>query len=73
MPGDKPPAWAAGESVPWPTPGERAAEELSGEDDEAEPPAEGSGPALPAAAPDSGGAPSEPGSDEPKRKRKQRD
>jgi hypothetical protein len=27
-----PPAWAAGEAMPWPTPGERAAESLRGED-----------------------------------------
>jgi amino acid transporter len=34
LPGGRPPAWAAGESVPWPSPGERAAAELeeSGED-----------------------------------------
>lgn len=28
-PGGKPPAWAAGEAIPWPTPGEKAADELS--------------------------------------------
>lgn len=28
VPGGKPPAWDAGEAVPWPTPGEKAAEEL---------------------------------------------
>lgn len=28
VPGGKPPAWAAGEAVPWPTPGEKAAAEL---------------------------------------------
>ena len=28
LPRGKPPAWAAGEAVPWPTPGERMAEEL---------------------------------------------
>ncbi|HEU4707352.1 MAG TPA: hypothetical protein VFS64_09200 [Solirubrobacterales bacterium] len=28
VPGGKPPAWEAGEAVPWPTPGERAAAEL---------------------------------------------
>jgi hypothetical protein len=28
VPGGKPPAWKAGEAVPWPTPGEKAAEEL---------------------------------------------
>jgi hypothetical protein len=30
LPGGRPPAWAAGEAVPWPTPGEKAAEELGG-------------------------------------------
>lgn len=29
LPGGRPPAWAAGEAVPWPSPGEKAAEELS--------------------------------------------
>ncbi len=28
VPGGKPPAWAAGEAIPWPTPGEKAAGEL---------------------------------------------
>ncbi len=28
IPGGKPPAWAAGEAVPWPTPGEKAADDL---------------------------------------------
>ena len=31
-PSGRPPAWAAGEAIPWPTPGERAAESLRGED-----------------------------------------
>jgi uncharacterized BrkB/YihY/UPF0761 family membrane protein len=31
VPGGRPPAWEAGEAVPWPTPGERAAEELEPE------------------------------------------
>jgi hypothetical protein len=31
VPGGKPRAWPAGEAVPWPTPGERAAAELEGE------------------------------------------
>ena len=31
LPGGRPPAWEAGEAVPWPTPGERAAAELEGE------------------------------------------
>ncbi|HEX4668662.1 MAG TPA: hypothetical protein VH275_01635 [Solirubrobacterales bacterium] len=30
LPGGRPPAWAAGEAIPWPTPGERAAESLEG-------------------------------------------
>ncbi len=32
IPGGKPPAWAAGEAIPWPTPGEKAAAELEPED-----------------------------------------
>jgi hypothetical protein len=28
LPGGRPPAWDAGEAVPWPTPGEKAAESL---------------------------------------------
>jgi hypothetical protein len=31
-PGGQPPAWQAGEAIPWPTPGERAAAELSGDE-----------------------------------------
>ena len=48
LPGGKPPAWAAGEAIPWPTPGEKAAAELeeSGEDDEDD--ASGSAPPPPA-------------------------
>jgi hypothetical protein len=34
VPGGRPPAWAAGEAIPWPTPGEKAASELSPEADE---------------------------------------
>lgn len=30
VPRGRPPAWAAGEAIPWPTPGERAAEALGG-------------------------------------------
>lgn len=29
VPGGRPPAWAAGEAIPWPTPGEKAADELA--------------------------------------------
>lgn len=31
-PGGQPPAWEAGEAIPWPTPGEKAAEALRGDD-----------------------------------------
>jgi hypothetical protein len=31
IPGGKPPAWAAGEAIPWPTAGEKAAKSLEGE------------------------------------------
>lgn len=62
VPGGRPPAWEAGEAVPWPTPGEKAAAELQGEGGD-EAPAEASestdGPTG-----DAGGPP---------RKRKQRD
>jgi hypothetical protein len=34
VPGGRPPAWAAGEAIPWPTPGERASAALGGDDDE---------------------------------------
>jgi hypothetical protein len=38
VPGGRPPAWAAGEAIPWPTPGEKAAAELQPSDpDSAEP------------------------------------
>jgi hypothetical protein len=40
-PGGRPPAWAAGEAIPWPTPGEKAADSLAGEE-------EPSGPDAPA-------------------------
>jgi hypothetical protein len=36
LPGGRPPAWAAGEAIPWPTPGEKAAAEMQPEDPEAE-------------------------------------
>jgi hypothetical protein len=63
VPGGRPPAWEAGEAVPWPTPGEKAAAELEGE---------GAGEAAsePSDA-GSGATPAEPGG--PPRKRKQRD
>jgi hypothetical protein len=57
LPGGRPPAWEAGEAIPWPTPGEKAAGELEPEDgwDESE---------------DGNDAEGESG---PKRKRKQRE
>jgi hypothetical protein len=33
IPGGRPPAWAAGEAIPWPTPGEKAATDLAGPDE----------------------------------------
>jgi len=33
-PGGQPPAWGAGEAIPWPTPGEKAAAELEAPDEE---------------------------------------
>jgi hypothetical protein len=35
LPGGRPPAWAAGKAIPWPTPGEQAAESLTGDGDDA--------------------------------------
>ena len=32
LPGGRPPAWAAGEAIPWPTPGEKVAAELQPDD-----------------------------------------
>jgi hypothetical protein len=46
LPNGKPPAWEAGEAVPWPTPGEKAAAEL--EPREAEEPAKADEPGDPA-------------------------
>jgi hypothetical protein len=36
LPRGRPPAWAAGEAIPWPTPGEKAAAKLGGGDEEDE-------------------------------------
>lgn len=48
VPGGRPPAWAAGEAIPWPTPGERVAEQLQGPDaGELEPDEPGSEPDEP--------------------------
>jgi hypothetical protein len=62
LPGGRPPAWAAGEAIPWPSPGEKMATQLESDesDDLANPPA------LPE--PEPNGSP-----DEPPRKRKHRD
>lgn len=38
LPRGRPPAWAAGEAIPWPTPGEKAAAELEPEDPAGPPP-----------------------------------
>ncbi len=35
LPGGRPPAWAAAEAIPWPSPGEKAAKEMQPEDPEA--------------------------------------
>lgn len=45
LPGGRPPAWAAGEAIPWPTPGEKAAASLEPTDppDAPDPPALGNG------------------------------
>lgn len=40
VPGGRPPAWAAGEAIPWPTPGEKAADELAPAPREPEDPVE---------------------------------
>jgi hypothetical protein len=63
VPGGRPPAWAAGEAIPWPTPGEKAAAELEPADpDLAESHPAGDG---------DGGDSSDDGGE--RRKRKQRD
>ncbi len=62
VPGGKPPAWAAGEAIPWPTPGEKAAEELS--------PGDGEDPVLPSNDEESS---ADQALGEERRKRKQRD
>jgi hypothetical protein len=37
LPAGRPPAWAAGEAIPWPTPGEKAADELTPADEQDDP------------------------------------
>jgi hypothetical protein len=63
IPGGRPPAWAAGEAVPWPTPGEKAAAELQPEE-----PQPGQGSEL-----EIGDTQGDGSGDSPRRKRKQRD
>jgi hypothetical protein len=47
LPLRRPPAWETGEAIPWPTPGERMAERMSGEDaDEKEKEEQASGPTV---------------------------
>jgi hypothetical protein len=77
VPGGRPPAWAAGKAIPWPTPGEAAARELEGPEapgaEEAQSIPE---PDIPqedeAAEPGQSGAPDDAGASRPK-KRKRRD
>jgi hypothetical protein len=70
VPRGRPPAWAAGEAVPWPTPGEKAAESLEA----SEPPEEDEVPDTdPSALPPPNGNGSSNPSDSGPRKRKQRD
>jgi len=75
LPGGRPPAWAAGEAVPWPTPGERMAKELEPKDGGPDPD-EGGAPEIEAAPePDddpSPGAPTRGGDGPQRRKRKRR-
>jgi hypothetical protein len=48
LPGGRPPAWATGEAIPWPTPGERAAAELEDPSEDDEDDASGNAPPPPA-------------------------
>jgi hypothetical protein len=66
VPGGRPPAWAAGEAIPWPTPGEKAAAELEGTEPLEEP-------EQPALSNGNGDSPSDDGGGGERRKRKQRD
>lgn len=78
LPGGRPPAWAAGEAIPWPTPGEKAAEELRPGDPESEVVTapelpEGEGPTEgDAQGDDVSGEKPDDGSGGPRRKRKRR-
>jgi len=74
IPGGRPPAWAEGEAVPWPTPGEKAAAEMEPKfdpeelDEPPEPPEPGE---LPSGSDGNGNGDGGPG--EQRRKRKRRD
>lgn len=60
VPGGRPPAWAAGEAIPWPMPGEKLAQDLESDDDVIEGSAEPIDPIDPlegTSAPDPDGAP----------------
>src|SRR4029077_4063308 len=83
LPRGKPPAWAAGEAVPWPTPREKMAQELEPKDGGPDPDADdGPTPELPEgteapeldSAPDAGrhGARATPPGGPPRKKRKRR-
>ncbi len=63
LPGGRPPAWEAGEAVPWPTPGEKAAQEMEPSDPEA----------IDVDSDEVSDAPGPSADGEPPRKRKQRD
>ncbi|MGE5407585.1 MAG: hypothetical protein ACM3NV_03135, partial [Syntrophothermus sp.] len=78
LPGGRPPAWAAGEAIPWPTPGERMAADMApkAEDEDVidvdaveEEKAEAEGKPEP---PSGNGTGSEPSGGGPRRKRKRR-
>jgi hypothetical protein len=78
LPRGKPPAWAAGEAVPWPTPGERMAKELEPKDG-GEGPYEGDAPGgieapepESAPEPDSNGSSGDSPGGPPRKKRKRR-
>lgn len=67
LPGPKPPAWETGEAMPWPTPGEKAAGDMDGEDDQR-------GVDAPESLPETGEPSGAPGAESgERRKRKQRD
>jgi hypothetical protein len=78
LPRGRPPAWAAGEAVPWPTPGERMAKEIEPKDGGPDPdwdpdePVEAPGLGPPLEAPEPEEAPEPDGEGPQRRKRKRR-